>query len=291
MARTTTLPTKNFPSNASSGSTPATVGSPSWTYGAWVERVASASTDLYLVALGFGQLSAGQFQVQVGIGAVSSEVPIGTFRFHLTNSGTDDLPQVYALPAALLIPSGSRLVFRVAENGTTGTYHVLLHYVENLDSDNVHSGTPTCLPNAASASNLAGSGTDWAPSAWLELSASLADSIDVYGLTWGIGGGPNNLHLEWDIGVGASSSEVVVTTLRSSKNENNGGNIQIAMLPAFLPIAAGERVSVRIRKGGTDTANWVPALLAYTPTAVPRPMLVHPGMTGRMAELSGGMRA
>jgi hypothetical protein len=89
-------------------------GSP-WVYGAWATLLASAATDLTIVAMVLEPTQSGEtFELQIGEGAAASEVVRGTLKCETVSlAGPGWLP----LPNPITISSGSRIAARVRSNG------------------------------------------------------------------------------------------------------------------------------------------------------------------------------
>jgi hypothetical protein len=275
MSRLTTGIAATAPSGAS-GLT-VTTGAGGWTWGPWVEFIANTATPINVAEL-IEHSSPGsvavQVDVQVGIGAEDDEIPHGGFfRYHIQNVGTDAaFPRVVILASAMrTIPAGSRVCLRSRQPGTTaesGTYAI--KYFTALESDNIHPGEAGALPDGTTPPDVAGSATPWAWSSWVPI-ATLTASYDVFGIAWNVASGPSNVDLEFEVGVG-DPTPVPLTRFRTAKLVNNSGRIHQILRSAACPIGAvGDVISVRVRKGGTSTANIAVSLLTYTPTGVESP--------------------
>lgn len=272
MSRLTTSLASSAPSG-SSGLT-LTTGVGAWTWGSWVEFIASAATDINITELSEhsspGAVSA-QVDIQVGVGTAGNEVPIGYFHYHMRNTGADgNIFRIVQLPCALpTISAGSRVALRIRQRDAlsqSGDYSFT--YFSDLDSDNIHTGSPGALPDGADAVSVTPNATPWDWSDWVEV-AVLADSGDVFGVAWDVASGPAQDDIEFEVGTGAAGSEVPKTRFRTSKLTNNTGRIHRVIRSAVCPLGdAGTRVAVRMRKADTDVTAFNVHLLAYGPSGV-----------------------
>lgn len=121
------------------------------------------------------------------------------------------------------------------------------------------------LPSAASAILLPPNGAAWLNGAYAQFTAGLAQATYIVGLAGWINGTANT-HYEVDIAMGASGSEVVVSTVAFEFASNAGGSPPI-FFPALIPIPASTRIACRQRddngNGGfvakliyVQQANW-----------------------------------
>lgn len=116
-------------------------------------------------------------------------------------------------------------------------------------------------PPAANGVSLTPDGTAFTFSAWTEIdSATSAD--------WALAAIAFNpavsaaIDLEFEVGVGAAGSEVAVASIAGFlSTEATCANHRLAWtIPIGGRIGSGDRVSVRLRKSGTDTTAWTIAL-------------------------------
>lgn len=264
MSVLTTTPLKSAPSGAT-GVTVTPGALPTW--GAWVEILSATAAPSAVAGAMFtgGTYSDVDYELDLGVGAVGAEASVGTLRLHFRNSA--NAGQVgYLLPVPLGgIGSGVRVAVRARARLASGPTTVALLYYETLSSDQVTTSNQvlTSAPAGALSPLLTPSATPWANSAWVELIASSATGVGLLGLVHGSSIG-SEAGVEYDLGVGASGAETVLTTLRDARAEGITG---YTWLPGLTPVAAGTRVSVRLRKAGTDTATQRVALLYYTNTS------------------------
>lgn len=110
-------------------------------------------------------------------------------------------------------------------------------------------------PAAAAGVSLVPSGTAWTSGAWVQIIAATSSAIVVTGLdisTFGV-----TQSFEIDIGVGASGSEVVVTTFRGHCADTSfHGQGRIPLPIPVDNIASGARVAARIRVGNSSAVAW-----------------------------------
>ena len=263
MSVLTTTPLKVAPS-AAAGVTLAT--GTAWAYGAWVEVIAATAAPIAIagVALSGGTYSGILWEVEIGVGAASAEVPVGMMRFYLQASANFG-------PAGVLLPvplggigAGVRVAVRSRNAGGNSPATLALQYYENLSSDQVTTSSQvlSAAPSGSGTATLTPSGTAWANSAWVELIPSAATAIGLLGLVHAITTvTPPVDGIEYDLGTGGAGAETVITTLRQAAAI---GKTPHTWLPGIYPVAAGTRVAVRMRKAGTNTGALPVALLYYT---------------------------
>lgn len=148
------------------------------------------------------------------------------------------------------------------------------------------------LPSAADGVQVTPSGTAWANSAWVEVSASAPSTVYpafIVAL-------PNNagvvatLSAEFDIGIGAASSEVVVATTAVRIHPDLWGTSATVPLGVlYSSIASGSRIAVRVRHSATANTNIYRMAIGYyaalggatgwTPTAPTVAPLAGAGVT------------
>lgn len=233
-----------------------------WTYGSWVQLIASAVGNVAIAGISIGPIAAGSYsdnaiEFQIGTGAPGSEAAIGTIKIYGTNSGAGSGPDVYMLPVPLGgIVNGDKVSIR-AQYGSalTATIPVALLYYSNLSSDQF-----TALTTPYTASSLASNGVavtpnagPWVNSAWFVLSSGLSTSAAITGLAF-FDGSVAGIDYEFDLGTGAVGSETVITTLRGGRN-GTVTRLTYLNLPVPYLLDAGTKVSVRIRKSGADVTN------------------------------------
>lgn len=268
MSVLTTTPLRPVPS-AAAGVTITTGGS--WTYGAWVTVIATtaAPTAIAGVMLSGGSYSGIWWELEVGVGTAGAEVPIGTLRLWLHNSGGIG-PFSVVLPVPLGgISAGVRVAVRARANSGLGAAPaVALTYYENLSSDQVTVSAQalSAAPLGSATATLTPSSTAWASSAWVELLASAATDLGLLGLSHGTWATGAEAGVEYDLATGAAGAETVITTLREA---GGTGKLGYTWLPGLYPLPAGARLAVRVRKAGTTTATHPVAVLFYTNVSPP----------------------
>src|SRR6186713_444304 len=243
-----------------------------WGFGSYVEIF---STTPNPIAIAGFQISGGTYsnlnwELEISTGAVSSEVIVGTIRLYLVNSGNSvGAPVGILLPVPLGIPTGVRVSIRVRSNNANGPGFISFNYYENLSSDQV--STTEILKSvpvgSATVLQVTPNTTPWANSAWLQLIASTPQNIKILGISPYADNVPGtSLGIEYDIGTGGSGSETVLTTLRHTQVSSR---FTALWLPAPLPVAAGNRVAIRLRKAGTNANLHTISLIYYEDSATP----------------------
>lgn len=233
----------------------------SWSvWGDWVEVLATTPTACALLGITVdGGTITGESEIELGIGTAGNEVGVGLVRLYTPNSGTGSMG-VFVLPIPRSVPTGVRVALRLRGDWTGAPYASLL-YAEGVDSDYVTDANLTSAPLGARGVQLTPNATPWANSDWYELIPALAEDGALAGLT--MDNRAINSDAEWDLGIGDSGSETVITTLRSATFPILSGRMNFALLPGVYPLPMGTRVSVRMRKTGTNVTVTTVALLYY----------------------------
>lgn len=247
-------------------------GTPAWTFGSWVQMLAATGGVAQIAGIVIGVNSAGagvEYELEIGTGGAGAETSIGRFRDRIPSGGNGG-PSLYLLPAPIdNVPSGARLSCRVRTDNVLETIAFALVYYEGLDSDHETAALLNAAPAAANSVSLTPSGTAWNNSPWVELVSSLADESALVAIAWSQP--VASVDVEFDLGTGGAGAETVVTTLRGAVMAANGGRIGLLTLSVLFPLAAGQRVAVRMRKTGTSTSAHLVALLYYGGVALLSP--------------------
>ena len=231
-------------------------------YSAWTEVLASTSAPVAIVAASLaagGSYTGLSEEFQVGVGGAGAEAVIGSFVIYGSNSGNDSDRYVqFALPMDV-VASSQRLSIRARTNGTGG-FKFSLGYIENPDFCHRSTVNHTYEPNGQNGITFASSTTNWANTGWQEVIASTTDDGYLTGMTHRTSSSPG-LDPEFDIGVGGAGSEAVLETVRPFAMSNSAFLAgSWTRLPAGRFVAAGSRISVRARKAGTTSINYVVAV-------------------------------
>lgn len=123
------------------------------------------------------------------------------------------------------------------------------------------------LPSAAGGVSVTPSGTAWAYSAYVQVTAAMPAAGALVGIVAASAYG-SFVHYEVEVGVGAAGAEVVVARCRGVFGPNGTNSLftdagEQGWMPALIPVASlanGARVAVRMRKGGINTTPWEIAL-------------------------------
>lgn len=269
MSRITSTTLAVYPS----GSTPSTVtgGGSAWTYGTWVEVISSAPAALHLAGVVLSSPSGSnvQFEVEIGIGATIGVVsPLHAYRSFYESSTGETNSFLAIFPVAVPGVSASDKVWvRVRSSGSGLTAGIsLLAYSSLSDTDHVATSGQTLfsVPTGANAISITPSGTAWAWSAWTEIWTGTTVETSILGVA---ARGPiAGVELEYEIGFGASSSEVGKTSFRTANSVSGAGALRFFPLPAPFPVPPNTRVSMRLRKTGTNTTVHSVAILLLNDT-------------------------
>lgn len=117
-------------------------------------------------------------------------------------------------------------------------------------------------PSAATGLTVTSGGSTWTNGSWVEFISSAPAALQIAGIVIGWSG--DNDQCEYDIGVGAVSSEVVIATIRVTPSApQNWSGLGVWMLPAPIDnVANGSRVAIRCR-GVFTSASRIVALQYY----------------------------
>lgn len=112
-------------------------------------------------------------------------------------------------------------------------------------------------PSAAVGLTVTSGGSAWANGSWVQFIASAPAALQIAGIV--VGFTVENDEGEYDIGVGAASSEVAIATIRVTHGApQNWSGLGVWMLPVPIDnVANGARVSIRCRGVATSTGRTV----------------------------------
>lgn len=227
------------------------------TKGAWTELLASTARDTRGVLIQW-VVEDEDTILDIGIGAAASEVVIAENLF-LTGHRFSNVHNLY-LP--LSIPEGTRVAARYQATGIAPsiTRRLCVQFMEygwpgfpgsdvfGIGHDLTDSGGTVVDPGGTA--NTKGS--------WTQLTASL--DRDIWGFYVSVGSRLNAAMTGagwlFDVGMGAAASEVailenVLEFSSTTKDENMGAIFG----PYFIPIAEGERISMRCQCSITDATD------------------------------------
>jgi len=265
--RTTSTAMKVAPAGANPPSVNPTASA--WTYGSWVEIIAatSAPTAIAGIFLGASTFSSMPMEWQIGVGPAASEVAIHTWRTFGPSSAGIAAP-IYLFPVPVgAIAAGTRVSLRVRTAGGSGTFSAGLLYYTSFDSvhyaDDAEVIAGTQIGSALV--TVTPSSSAWADSAWVELTSGIGNEISLLGLTATASAVAD---VEFDLGTGSASAEVVRTTVRSPVLAGGSGLLRTLWLPAPMPLPANTRVAARMRKSGTSTTAHGASLVYLDPTGL-----------------------
>lgn len=116
-------------------STAVTTGGTAHTYGSWTEMVASAGADLFIVAVTLqpGASPESYYQVDIGVGASSSEVSVGEVKMGWGVGSLTVTPAYIPLPFPIPVASGARISCRSASKTTNNALKVTLVCINQAD--------------------------------------------------------------------------------------------------------------------------------------------------------------
>jgi hypothetical protein len=245
--------------SAAAGNTITSDSTP-WNNSSWVEFIASTSGITAIAAINnYSSNASGDVEIEFGTGTVGNEVAIGLWRVNYGNSGGIPASQHYEPPFPLGgIGSGVRVSIRVRYSAASAhnfTFKLGVYVTPSSDQVTAANEVYSCVPSAAAGVAVAANTTAWANTGYAELTSGLGGSTGWYGLCFDY---PNTtIDGEWDIAIGGSGSEVVITTLRIAQTSTTSiGGMLASLLVAPYVIPANTRVAVRLRKSGVAAGTY-----------------------------------
>lgn len=238
-----------------------------WADSAWVELSAATDTDWVLTgAYCFTRAATADWELDVGIGAASSEVVICTFKGFVRNIATYGHGLLTPLPIPIdNIPSGSRVAIRMRKAGTnTSDWTFKICYLKYPIVGNLQMTDQPLkgLPAAAAAITLNSNTTTWTFGTWTEISASAPADLVLAGIC---ASQPfTGVPFEIEVGVGPAASEVAVGRIAGYMSQTVvWPGVYHFPNPIDNSIDAGDRISARWRKSGTSATGIDVALVYY----------------------------
>lgn len=254
----------DFYSNGANRSIVVTSGSVAHTMGAWVEVVASTTSDIdgFNLIVSINQIASTDTSalLDIGVGASGSEVVIVPY----LSVGHQGQGAEIAYKIPVFVPSGSRIAIRVQSVRTSQNITILFvgalscttnqtpTPVLSLTSSTVQYGADTATSNLTL---LTAPGSLNTKGAWTEIAAATTESLQ--GLTVMLSGGPSGNYTAAnclvDIAVGASGSEIIVLdNYQISVSANENVTARISNTFAACDIPAGSRISMRYQRSANQ---------------------------------------
>lgn len=253
-----------FTAPSAAASVAITPNAGSWVNSAWFELLASVSADALITGIEIPVVGAAEpFRIDLGIGGVGSESVITTFGGQYKAAGTHgpgNIPHVYPLDA---VPSGSRISARLRKNGTSVTaWNVCVTYLKKPVTGNLTTTTkPQKVAPVDAILTVATPASSWVNGTWGTVLAAAGADIVVVGVV--IPALTGSQDWEVDLGVGAVSSESVITSVPGRRSGLTDG-------PCFFPlpnpldvITSGQRVAARIRGAEAAARNTTVAIVYH----------------------------
>lgn len=259
-----------FVAPAAADSLSLTPSSSAWISSSWVELVAATAAAWVVTGLVVrpeDNAAYSVFEIDIGVGGSGSEVVVDTFRGTFANTHYAS-PGVLPRPIGLdHIASGARVSLRMRKNTTsTVPWTVKVgYYAKPLVGTLLTSAQPQkAYPPAANDIQWTIGASAWANSSWTQMVAATEAAIVLVGLVAGVGFGQDSW--EFDIGIGAAASEVVLTTVRIRHQgiQFVDGPFLIPFFPPLDAVPNGSRLSVRTRVSDTTLAGAL-GTLVYVP--------------------------
>lgn len=239
----TTPSAANNPTFAPSGT--------SWVFGSYQTLLSSAAVDTLIIGVSVLVQSetslAFDWEVELATGAAGSEVTLASLP-GVGSNGAINPQRHLTFPAPLKIAAGTRVAGHVRKsNGGTNPAQIDLITVPAAYTGTLYptSAAIACVPYGSSDTATC-SATAWANGAVVELSHSMPTDALIFALKAApdLLGWPGEYEL--DLLTGASGSEVPISGIRDATGQLDPGWQE---LPAPVFVAAGTRLSVRLRSG------------------------------------------
>ncbi len=182
--------------------------------GAWVQLVASCQNANGIWVTIAQPSLAGNYLIDIGIGAVGSEIVIISDLYYCSQSNARMLGTTRFFP--IFIPAGTRIAARCQSPNAAATLYVgVTLLAQGFMPSAVMSRVTTYGANETTSRgiNVDGGATAHTKSAWVEISASMANPAKLLNITPGFGNaahGASAVRYIFDIGIGAVGSEVVI---------------------------------------------------------------------------------
>jgi hypothetical protein len=244
--------------------TQVTGGGTANTKGSWTQIAAATSADIHFLSAfidvqdAFGSSAAQPFLVDIGIGAAGSEIAlIPNLLWSNPGQGGRQMVSV-ALP--IFIPAGTRISARCQSNAAfqNWVYVSVTGYDAAFTEGRSYCGVDALNANAATSSGTQLSGTTANTfGAWTQIVASAAKEYAGLFMLWDDSTqNGNQISFVYDVGIGASGSEIAVLP----KLRISGGSLGAGACGVFHPIRipSGSRLAARY-EGNAGGGNPSPA--------------------------------
>jgi hypothetical protein len=257
-------------SSVSTGNTP--IG----TFGGWVPMTFAGGATATLNPITItdvvfddaSSISADQeLEVQIGTGALGSEVPGPSYKVTYSNSSVGPCVIPLEIPFSG-ITTATRVVVRVRNLTATGVtpMAIALNYYERFDSDHQSAAVASYVPYGTAGATLTPQATAWTSTALVVLTAGIASEITVTSFSGKFDPSVSTPQgFELDLWAGPLGLETLLTTVRAGNVSRSG--FDLVPLKDGYPVAASTRLTTRQRQSGTNTAAWTVSI-NYVPTNI-----------------------
>jgi hypothetical protein len=268
MATFPILESPNTITPAAAASVAVTPGASAWAFGAYAQIIAAAASDLLITGLALDPAPettlVEAYEIQIAIGGAGVEVPIATIPSSHGN-GQQSAKVNLVFPFPIEIAAGARVTARARrQGGGTAAYGVALLTVPSTYTGRLYptSAPIKAIPTGAILS-VPSSGVTWTSGAITELSAALPTDAVIFMimaaptlLAWAAA-------WELDILIGPAASETLLTTIRESQGFACLADPAWHPLPAPMFVAAGTRLSLRLRISAPSSVDVIAAVCYY----------------------------
>jgi hypothetical protein len=244
-----------------------------WEWNDWVEVMASAPANVYIVGAEFSGQSNHWWELEFGVGAAGAEVPMGRLAGAPNAPDSGQWPMMPApVPFRVTTAAGNRLAVRGRTSGFLQANYWRIAYLAGPDHTTITTQLPFALPASGNQLTLTRTGSAWGQTAYGELSAGLANAAGLAGLIVNPNGVTNqNEAHEIDIAVGAAGSEAVIATFRVEPFSYYTNGWMHGILPVLVRLPASTRVAARMRALNTTVAGIPLKVFVYGAEVEPPP--------------------
>jgi len=237
-----------------------------WAYSAWTQVIAATATDIVLGAIHVDPGVAGEFEADIGVGAVGFETVVTTIREDFPNGSGG--PYVRVLKPALdNIPAGSRVSVRMRKAGTTTPAFLFkLIYYEEPTGVTTHAMPQKWMPTGAPGMTIGVNATAWTNSNWFEITGSATAHMQISAIQFNPGAAAQ---YEIELGIGAAGEEVPIGHLRGHMGNTNLVDFAPPFRPLLDAVPQGARLAARVRKDGTSATDWTVSVGYYENSNAP----------------------
>lgn len=225
---------------AANGASLADGGSGSWS--SWAQLSASLGQASQVVGLMCRLNTSSQsVEIEIGVGASGFETAIANIQIGYGS----EMSGVYFLKFPVNVASSDRISWRTRfSSGIGATHYAKLLYIPSQEStieETASNGVTSGFQNGIA---LSTGGSAWSSGSWVQVLASAATDLGLYGLALFTHGA---FEFEVDIGIGGSGSESVIWTVRFTNSSTFFPHHGLTPPGPVRFIPSGSRIAARAR--------------------------------------------